>query len=121
MVLIEANKPKRLLHFRYIKHVTRDELLKGRPDLEAMLADFPNGFRLLTDLSELEAMDSNCMLVIGEIMELLEAKGLEKVVRLIPDPSKDIGLNIISLFHYSKKVRPITCDTLEEALKILEM
>jgi hypothetical protein len=41
------------------------------------------------------------------------------VVRVIPDPQKDIGLNILSLFHYRKRVRIVTCETLDEARKVL--
>ena len=42
------------------------------------------------------------------------------VVRVIPDPYKDIGLNIVSLFHYPRRVRIVTCETLEEAMRALE-
>jgi hypothetical protein len=41
------------------------------------------------------------------------------VVRVIPDPQKDIGLNILSLFHYRRRVRIVTCKTLAEAMKAL--
>jgi hypothetical protein len=44
---------------------------------------------------------------------------VETVVRVIPDPHKDIGLNIMSLFHYRRRVRIITCETLAEALRSL--
>jgi hypothetical protein len=45
---------------------------------------------------------------------------VEAVVRVIPDPQKDIGLNILSLFHYRRRVRIVTCATLGEAMKALE-
>jgi hypothetical protein len=41
------------------------------------------------------------------------------VVRVIPNPQKDIGLNILSLFHYRRRVRIVTCETLEEAMNAL--
>jgi hypothetical protein len=41
------------------------------------------------------------------------------VVRVIPDPRKDIGLNMLSLFHYRRGIRIVTCMTLEEATKTL--
>jgi hypothetical protein len=40
-------------------------------------------------------------------------------VRVIPDSRKDIGLNIMSLFHYRRGVRIVTCETLAEAHTIL--
>ena len=52
-------------------------------------------------------------------MDMCNEKGVEMVVRLIPDPHKDIGLNIMSLFHYRRRVRLVTCETLAEAMKIL--
>ena len=41
--------------------------------------------------------------------------GIAKVVRIIPDPKKDIGLNIMSVFHYQRRVQIITCETLDQA------
>ena len=32
---------------------------------------------------------------------------------------KDIGFNIMSLFHYPRRVRIVTCEALEEAMKVL--
>ena len=52
-------------------------------------------------------------------MDLCNKKGVEMVVRVIPDPHKDIGLNIMSLFHYRRHVRLVTCQTLAEAMNIL--
>ena len=82
-----------------------------------LMADLRPGFRLLTDLSGLESMDLACVPYIQRMMDLCNKKGVEMVVRVIPDPHKDIGLNILSLFHYRRRVRIVTCATLEEAMK----
>jgi hypothetical protein len=42
------------------------------------------------------------------------------VVRIIPDPSKDIGLNILSIVHYRGTVQVITCETALEAWRVLD-
>jgi hypothetical protein len=42
------------------------------------------------------------------------------VVRVIPDPARDIGLQIMSLFHYGHDVRIVTCATLDEAQRALQ-
>ena len=55
----------------------------------------------------------------GQVMDLFNAKGVAMVVRVIPDPKRDIGLNILSLFHYSRKVRIVTVKSLDEATKLL--
>jgi hypothetical protein len=48
-----------------------------------------------------------------------DQKGIAKVVRVIPDPGKDIGLSIMSLFHYRRGVSIVTVETLAEAEKNL--
>jgi hypothetical protein len=41
------------------------------------------------------------------------------VVRVIPDPHKDIGLNILSQFHYGPQIKLATFESLAEALSAL--
>jgi hypothetical protein len=53
-------------------------------------------------------------------MDLCDKKGAAAVVRVIPDPQKDIGLNIMSIFHFRRRVRISTCETMEEALRQLD-
>jgi hypothetical protein len=78
------------------------------------------GFTVLVDLSGLENMALDCVPYLSKIMDLCKAQGVGLVVRVIPDPTKDIGLNILSLIHYRGKVRIVTCDTLAEAEKLMK-
>ncbi len=121
MFLATVNKPKQLLYLSYIERVTVDELERGRKDIETLLADLAPGFRLVGDLSRLDAMDVKCSKEIGKVMELCEQKGVGLVVRIIPDPQKDIGMNILSLFHYRRHLRIVTCESLAEAGKLLTL
>jgi hypothetical protein len=89
--------------------------------VELLLADLPDGFRMLADLSGLEFMDVACADIIGKTMELMDRHGVAMVVRVIPDPAKDIGLNIISIFHYPNRPRIVTCQTMAEAGRLLEL
>jgi len=41
------------------------------------------------------------------------------VVRVIPDPHKDIGLNILSQFHYGPQIKLATFESLAEAFSAL--
>ena len=43
-------------------------------------------------------------------------KQVAEVIRVMPDPRKDIGLNILSQFHYGPNIRITTYETLAEAL-----
>jgi hypothetical protein len=115
MFLATSNKLKPLLTLRYIGQVRADELERSEPDVRALVLELPRGFRLLVDLSLLETMDLNCLPVLGRMMELFDRSGVGLVVRVIPNPDKDIGFNILTLFHYPHQPQIITCETVVEA------
>jgi hypothetical protein len=78
-----------------------------------------SGFLLLTDLSNLESMDASCAPALGAVMDLCSAKGMLNEVRVIPEPSKDIGFVLISRFHHNPPVKTQTFQSLAEAIKHL--
>ena len=119
MFLATVNKSKRLLHLSYFGNVNAEELQQGGKEVVALLAELPAGLKILVDLERMESMDIACAEIIGKMMEVLEKHGVELVVRVIPDSSKDIGLNIISRFHYQRSPRTATCKTMAEAIKLL--
>jgi hypothetical protein len=121
MFLATTNVPKNLLHLSFIHHVEVDELAGARENVITLLAELRSGFRLLTDLGRLESMDLNCAEEIGRMMELCDQKGIGLVVRVIPDHAKDIGLNILSRFHYRQIPSIVTCKNMVEAAKILAL
>lgn len=119
MFQIETDKSKNLLSFVFSGHVTAEETRRWREQLCKVLTAMKPGFALLTDLSALDLMDLDCAPEIEWSMEALNQAGIARVVRIIPDPRKDIGMNIMSRFHYRPRVRIVTCDTMEEALQAL--
>jgi hypothetical protein len=121
MFLATTNKVHRLIYISYIEHMTVPELERGYEELKTLVQEFPAGFQLLADLGHMESIDPACMEIIGQTMELFERSGVERVVRVMPDPSKDIGLNIISAFHYSKKTRIVTCEKMADAIRALRL
>jgi hypothetical protein len=52
-------------------------------------------------------------------MDTLAEKGVSSVTRVMPDPHKDIGLNILSQFHYGPEIQIATFETLADALQSL--
>jgi hypothetical protein len=48
-------------------------------------------------------------------MDLFVLHGIAKVIRIIPDPDKDIGLKLLSIVHYRGRVPTLTCKTRAEA------
>jgi hypothetical protein len=120
MFQVGVDKAKNLLRISYAQHVGPEDTQRVEEKIPGLVPDLRPGFRLLTDLSGLESMDLACVPYIERMMDLCNKKGVEMVVRVIPDPYKDIGLNIVSLFHYPRRVRIVTCETLEEAMRALE-
>ena len=121
MFLATSNKARRLLCLSYIQRGRSDELKCGQEDVETLLADLPPGFRLLVDLNRLETIDLDCLKGIGRMMELFDRSSVGMIVRVIPDPGKDIGFNILTLFHYPHHPHIVTCKTMTEAAKLLAL
>jgi anti-anti-sigma regulatory factor len=119
MFLATINKGKQLLCLTFIGGVSVEELERAHIDIAGLLDELTSGFRLLADFSSLGSMDINGAREIGKTMELCEQKGVALVVRIIPDPGKDIGLNILSVFHYRHRPRIVTCKSLVEAGEVL--
>ncbi|PYJ07662.1 MAG: hypothetical protein DME25_03400 [Verrucomicrobia bacterium] len=114
-----VDKARNLLAVSYSENVGQEEARRCEEQLRQLLPELQPGFQVLADLTRLEAMDTACVPHIRRIMDLCDQKGVNAVVRVIPDPRKDIGFNILSLFHYRRHVPIVTCQTLEEARKML--
>jgi hypothetical protein len=121
MFLATANKAKQLLHVSYIGQVLPEELERGLEDLKVLLAELSPGFRVLVDFERLEFMGIDCVPPVGRGMELIGQGGVGLVVRVVPDPSKDIGLSILTVFHYTPRPRIAYCKSLLEAAQILSL
>jgi anti-anti-sigma regulatory factor len=119
VITFEVDESKRLLAIRYSGVVRAEETEKGLEQIRNGLAKLQFGFRLLADLTELESMDMACAPFIEKAMDLCNQKGASMVVRVIPDPHRDIGMQIMSIFHYRGDVRILTCETLTQAAELL--
>jgi hypothetical protein len=120
MFEVTVEKPLNLMKVSYTGQVGPDEAKLCAEKIESLLSELQPGFRLLSDLRTLETMDLGCVPYIEGVMDLCNAQGIGMVVRVIPNPRKDIGLNIMSLFHYRRGVRIITCQKMEEAEEALQ-
>ncbi len=119
MLLATSNKSRRLLFLTYVGHVRPDEIKVQREEIKTLAADLSPEYQVLVDFCRLESMDPASAPELGLAMELIDQTGGTLVVRVIPDPSKDIGMTILSLFHYRRHVRVVTCATMDEAIKAL--
>ena len=119
MIKFEVDQLKNLLTIRYAGAVEPAEVESRLEDMRSNLAQLQSGFRLLVDLTELQSMDVACAPFIEKAMDLCNEKGACLIVRVIPDPHRDIGLKIMSIFHYDSDVQILNCQTLEQAEEIL--
>lgn len=84
-------------------------------ELLVLLPQGEKGFRVLVDFSEATSVSPEIKDSLKKIMDILNAQGVEEIIRIIPDPACDVGLSIMSIFHYSKNVKLITVSCREEA------
>jgi anti-anti-sigma regulatory factor len=117
MYAVELDQSKRLLVISAVQRVTAAEAKLAAQRVRELLQDVVPGFRVLADFRWLDSMDSASARYIAEMMDALAKKGLASVTRVIPDPHKDIGLNILSQFHYGPEIKIATFETLADAMQ----
>jgi hypothetical protein len=119
MYSVESDRSKRLLVISAAGQVTKKEVETVALRVREIMKEITPGFRVLTDFRWLERMDPAAAVPLAEIMDALAAKDVAAVVRVVPDPRKDIGLNILSQFHYGPQIKLATFESLAEALSAL--
>jgi hypothetical protein len=119
MFKIDLDQPHNRLTIVYGGHVTPDETHRCAEEVRVALTNIEPGFRLLVDLTDLQAMEVSCAPHIRNLMDICNQNGVAKVVRIIPNPKLDIGLQIMSYFHYRNDVHIVTCESRDEAMNLL--
>jgi len=116
---VESDANKGLVIIRYRGRVAPAHVAACAGEVANALAEMPAGFCLLVDLTELESMSVACVPYLEEIMRFCDAKEVSAVIRVVPDARRDIGLQIMSRFHYRRTVEFVTCKSLNEAAGLL--
>jgi hypothetical protein len=116
MYSVETDEPKSLIIISAAGVVTVEQVRAAAAQVREVMQDAPPGIRVVADFRFLERMDATAAPHIGEIMDALAAKQVALVVRIMPDLHKDIGLNILSQFHYGPGIQILTVATLADAL-----
>jgi anti-anti-sigma regulatory factor len=119
VIKFEVDQSRNRLVIRYSGSVLPKDTEEGLEQIRSGLAQLQTPFRLLVDFTDLDSMDAKCAPFVEKAMDLCNAKGASMVVRVIPDPHRDIGMMIMSIFHYSGDVQILTCQTLADAEQIL--
>lgn len=120
VIFATADVPANLLKINFFGRIGAAEMEAHFHRVESLLPALRADFSILSDLTGLESMEISCVPFIEKIMDLCRERGVSLVVRVIPDPAKDIGFNIMSLFHYPRRVRIVTCKNRIEAERALK-
>lgn len=115
----EADLSRRLLKVSYTHIVGIEEVRGCFEKVKTLMHGLQPGFRFLTDFTNLESMDASCSDYMIQMMDLCNEQGVAMVVRVASDPSKDIGFNIMSIFHYTRDVVIVNCSNWDEVEKAL--
>ena len=119
MYAVELDKSDRLLVISAAQRVTAEQVRAVAQRVGELLQQVLPGFHVLVDFRWLDSMDPAAAPYLARIMETLTEKGVASVVRVMPDPHKDIGLNILSQFHYGPEIQITTFATLADALQCI--
>ena len=116
MFVVEIDSFRRLVVISVAGDVTVEEARETAQRVREVLVDAEPGFVALADFRWLDSMATGAAEFIAEIMDAFAAKKVSAVVRVVPDPHKDIGLNILSHFHYGPEIKLMTFETLADAV-----
>lgn len=116
MFVVEIDSSRRFVVISVAGHVTVEEARATAQRVREVLVDAKPGFVALADFRWLDSMATGSAEFIAEIMDAFASKKVSAVVRVVPDPHKDIGLNILSQFHYGPEIKLITFETLADAV-----
>jgi hypothetical protein len=119
MFSVELARSKSLLVISAAKDVSAADLKKAAEEVRRVLSDVRPGFKAMTDFRWLDSMDASGARYVAEIMDELANKQVARIVRVVPDAHKDIGLNILSQFHYGPGIQITTFENLADAMQSL--
>lgn len=119
MFVFETDTTKRLFVLSVTGSITADEAKETVAPIAERVREMEPGFVALIDFRWLESMSSSAAPYVAQIMDAFAAQKVSAVVRVMPDPHRDIGLNILSPFHYGPDVRLMTFETLADAIQAL--
>jgi hypothetical protein len=116
---VSADLSRNLIELRWRGRVFAAQAKLIAEKVMILLPQVRRGFTLVADHSNLESMDLDSVPHITKIMDACNAAGIGTVVRIVPDPRKDIGFNILAITHYGRGVHVLTFQSAEEAGKAI--
>lgn len=121
MQLLEVDSVRNRLHITLSETFDETEAEQLLAEVASRMAELSRGFVMLCDLTSLDEFAHDARKHFRSIMDLCNAHGVGRVIRIVPDPLNDFGLTVLSHFHYDHAIPIITCRCLGEALKHLRV
>ena len=115
MINVRCDKQYKALVFEFEGRITLADEAPLMAQLKEILPAKCRSFTILTDISNVESWEPGIQQAVKRIMDFLNAQGVHKIIRVVPDQRKDIGFNIMSIFHYAPEVKVLTVPSREEA------
>ena len=115
MFIIKSDIKRNLLHIQYLGHFDAKQGPAFCACVQKEVSGLRKGFRIISDLSELNTMDISAAPFVEQAMDICNEHGVGMIYRIISNPDKDIGFNIMSSFHYSQDVKILNFKSPEEA------
>ncbi len=106
----------RILTLTYSGMVGPGEMDRCFQRIKALASRLQPNFLLLSDMTNLEVMESSCAATLGAMMEFSSEAQVARICRIVPDQSKDIGLALISHFHLNPNVKVHVYSNLADAV-----
>jgi ABC-type transporter Mla MlaB component len=119
MITTTIYQEKNLLYLSFLDDVGMIQFSELERRLSSIFRCLEQDFTLLTDLSGVGEIDFACVNQIAELMERTVEAGVGQVLRVVPDPCKDIGFGILAAFHYPKSLPVRVFENLSEAMDAL--
>ena len=118
---ISFNKTSNIISIKIESSFDLQQAEQLHVEIERIIPEVKKGFTVLTDLTSLQKMDLESRESIAKYMKLFNECGVAEIIRIVPDMTKDLGFNIMSLFHYSRDIKIRTFGSLEEASKHINL
>jgi hypothetical protein len=112
---IEADAERRILRTYFRGLVAAADLAAAADRSSRIIEQMAPGFTVVADLSALEKMDLDCVPHLTRLMDEFRRARVGRVLRIIPDPNKDIGFTLLSHTHYRGEVPFSTLTSVAEA------
>ncbi len=115
MYKVQFDTIRNVLKIDLKKVFSENDAISLYQDVQKNIHRLDKNCNLLTDLTQLDLVDDNAVQHIKHTMDIINEHGVVNIYRVLPENNKNFGFNIMSMFHYSKKIKFKTFTSLEEA------